>query len=288
MPTERESDPLRDDLAFALRWLRALHGWRQGDFAEAAGLDVRTLQRYELGAQGVPEEALERLVRAARLPRTLFDNVLLPAVRVLRAAIGREGDDPGEEEKEEPLEAIASRVGREIAETVRAVVLEHYLNLDREEKERERGSWYPTGADEKAVPDLLHRLTRYGETDRRFLIENARPFQSWALVRYLADSVAGSAAEGAGSPVSAPFGSPPERAALALRVALSVPGPEAWNRRVRAYATAALARAGREGGDPAGAAAAAAEAERLWTAGVDEAGVLDERAFRKLLGSPGP
>jgi transcriptional regulator with XRE-family HTH domain len=274
------------DLAVALRTLRAALDWHQADFADAAGIDVRTHQRYESGELEVSDEALERLLRAARLPASVFEHVLRPALRLVRAEIEEEREIARHDfdRPEETPEEMAERVGQEVALAAKLAFLENLRERRLEEDEREANAWRPKPADREEAADVLRRLARCDPEERSFLFTQVESFPRWALAERLAESAAEPAGhDGAGSSLAA-FGTPLDRARLAVQVAGRVPGPESWKARVEGYARAFLSQALRQAGEEEPAARERDEAERLWAVGADDPGQLVEGKFLRALG----
>ncbi len=160
------------------------------------------------------------------------------------------------------------------------MIVEHFLDLDRQDEERRAEALRPKAEDRAAVPGLLRRLARRTPEERAFLVEVASPFASWALAERLAHGTAE-----AGDDDLRRLGASIERTRLAVQIAGQVAGPKSWKDRVLGYTRAFLAQELRAAGDNQAAQEAAAEAERSWEAGLDDEGLLDEGRFRKALGA---
>lgn len=266
-----EIDP--EDAIVTVRVLRALRGWSQAELAERAGLEVSSIQRYESG-RPIPPITLAQLAKAAGLSERLLYTQLLPAVHFWCDGIRPTAARSGEAMEREIAEREATRAAEASAAATRGAFLRAWGDHVRQALEQEAGAWRPRPEDREEALDLWQHLKMLAPEEREILLRHGTHFHSWALAERVADLAAG---KGSGAPGL-------ELAQLAVRIANQVPGSEPWKARVRAYALAALAHTLQGTGDPEAEHEVRCEAERLWTAGAEEAGPLSTERFQAALG----
>jgi transcriptional regulator with XRE-family HTH domain len=259
-PREKIRMPRRDnpeDLKFVVVFLRMLRGWTQTELAEAAGLSASAISRYEIGDIVPGREALEEIAMAVGLPLRMLDRVFL-WVGAARSAVAS-ATDPGDPDR--LADAVAGELAAglsDLLDTVTSMMLTSLPDLDS-------GPWRraaaapPQADDREEAPELWEALQRHEPSTRRFLVEDSRRFQKWALCELLcAESVraaCGSADEAL------------ELAELALRVAERTPGEEIWRLRLQGYAWTHIGHARQARGDRPGAKEAFNHARPLWKIG---------------------
>jgi transcriptional regulator with XRE-family HTH domain len=272
-----EIDP--EDAKATLRVLRALHDLSQADLAARAGLDVKSVQRYEQG-RPIPAAILTQLGQAAGVPEQALLTLLLPTIRYFRT-LSAPGWDSGAGLAERQLvELGAARAAEAAAMATRGAFLRAWADHVREALEHDANAWRPKANDREVALDLWQRMEPLTPGEWEVFLRHGTDFHSWAL----AEKVADLALEAASTNPSQAL----ERADLAVRIANLVPGSEAWKARVRGYAFAALGRVLRETGEHEVEQVAAGQAERLWAAGMAEPGLLSEERFRAAMGAAKP
>lgn len=249
-----------EDLRLAVAMLRALRGWSRAELAEAAGVGVRTVSRYESGAQTPSWGTFEQIVAAVGVPLLLVDG-LLGWISMARAALsGR--SDPG------PAFGPLAEATAELTHAIRQLVRSALEGSDLWD------SGPPGETDRRNAAELWAVLEPYPLKDQLFLVEAASEYHRWALCELICDrSLA--AADQPGRAV--------ELAELAVRVAELTPGGESWKQRTRGYALAHLAEAHRAAGDPATARDLMDRARVLWEAGkAADPGLFDSVRLAEL------
>jgi transcriptional regulator with XRE-family HTH domain len=204
---EGHDDPA--DLKLLVRVLRELREWDQAEMAAAAGVDVSSISHYETGRTVPPRRTLERLAAAVGLQMSFVETCLLPMLSAARAIAA-----PFAAESADDLEQNAVELGRALAVAGRSTLAAFLAELDA----ADRPSWERTGPpspeDRIEAADLWERLKPRSAEERRFLVENCREFQVWALAERLRhESEKEEADRGL------------ELAQLASRVAELAPGP---------------------------------------------------------------
>jgi transcriptional regulator with XRE-family HTH domain len=268
--------PRRDnpeDVKMVVTFLRLLRGWTQAELAEAVGLSVSAVWRYENESLVDPDKALEEVAVAVGLPVRMLDRVFT-WVAAARAAVASAAD-PGDPDRR--IDAIAGEMVAGLSDLVysaTALILGSTPDL-------ETGPWArpaapPRPEDRQEARELWEVLKCREPSVRRVLVEESRRFQKWALCELLcAESVqatAGSAGEAL------------ELADLALLAAEKAPGEERWSQRLQGYAWTHVAKARRVCGDRPGADEALGRARLLWEAGApgDKEAILSGRQSDKV------
>jgi transcriptional regulator with XRE-family HTH domain len=262
-----------EDAKTLIRVLRVLRGWSQQQLAERAGVDESSVRRYEKG-RPVPPPALVRLSQAAGVPERILYGVLLPVLHFLRVVIG---GGPHTDRLSDPefVEQEASWAATQVAEEVRTEFLIAWAKHVQEREEREANAWRPVPEHREEAIDLWQRLEPLTSSQRELMLAHGTTFHSWAIVERVADQAA--------REVTSAKAKALKLAEFAVRVASLVTGSEPWKARIRGYAIATLGKALWATGDREAAEEAFGEAERLWTVGNEEPGLLDEGRFREAM-----
>jgi hypothetical protein len=137
---------------------------------------------------------------------------------------------------------------------------------------------YPRPEDRFNVESLAASLSGADLVQADFLLEQSPELLSWVLVEHFCHESSAPDLEA---------GRSLERARLAVRIARKMPGTEAWQARVQAYAEAHLGRALRRAGEATAAALARTAAEVLWDLGADPRSLLSREKFLQALGAVG-
>jgi transcriptional regulator with XRE-family HTH domain len=261
-----------EDVQIVIILLRKLRGWTQADLAEASGLSVSAISRYETGDMLPTSEALEEIALAAGLPFPMLDRVFLwiGATRATVASAANPGD------LGRLAEAAASQLAVGVADLTYSIAREILADLP----ELDTGPWArpaapPQAEDREEVQEIADFLGRFAIPTRRALVEDCRRFQKWALCERLCAESLHAAAR---SPEEAL-----DLADLALLTARRTRGEETWCQRLQGYALAHLAKARQARGDLSGAREAMAQARQLWEAGAPgDPGLLDESRMLEL------
>lgn len=267
-----EIDP--EDAKVTLRFLRAIDEISQAELAERAGLEERSVRRYEAG-QPISLETLAQLAEAAGVSERTLTTLLLPLARYLRVSTRPAPEsDPGATDRE-LVEEAAGRAGDASSAATRAAFLRAWAQHVQETLERDANAWRPQPNDREVGLDLWSRMNPLLPAEREILLRHGTDFHNWALAEKVADLAL--------ETLRADPARATEQAGLALRVANLVPGSEAWKARLRAYVLAAFGRVQTATGDAESGAEARAEAKRLWAVGAPEPGPLSEEKFRAAL-----
>jgi transcriptional regulator with XRE-family HTH domain len=238
------------------RLLRALAGKSQEKMGEEVGIHPSLLAHYEAG-KGVPgRDYLEKLARGAGITVDEASQIL-DLYESLRQARRRVPED-----SEKPLWRLVEEI-RSQAESAYHRILALPLPLSP-----------PAAADRQRGEELWNRLADLSPEGKLAVVRLAGEFQTWSLCERLCAESERDA------------GRALELARLAQEVAERIPGPPAWQSRLRGYAAAHAAQALRAGGDLAAAKALWAEAERLWLEGSDSASLLDPGSLLGLAVEP--
>ncbi len=255
-----------EDVKMVVIFLRLLRGWTQAELAEAAGLSLSAVWRYENEDLVDSEPVLEEIALAVGLPSRMLDRVFT-WVAAARAAVAS-AIDPGDPDLR--IDAIASEMTAGLSDLVYSAT----ALILRGSPELEIGPWArpaapPRPEDREEATELWEALKRHEPSTRQVLVEDSRRFQKWVLCeRLCAESVqalAGSADEAL------------ELAELALLVAERAPGEESWCQRLQGYAWAHVANVRRAREDRPGAKEAFDHARLLWEAGAPgDPGLLEE------------
>lgn len=261
-----------EDVKMVITLLRNLWGWTQADLAEASGLSVSAISRYETGDMLPTSEALEEIALAAGLPFPMLDRVFL-WIGTTRAAVASTAN-PGDLDR--LIEAAASQIAVGVADLTYSIAREVLADLP----DLDAGPWArpaapPQAEDREEAQELAGFLDRYEMPTRRVLVEDCGRFQKWALCERLCAESLQAAAR---SPEEAL-----DLAELALLAARRTRGGEMWCQRLQGYALAHLAKARQARGDLSGAREAMEQARQLWEAGAPgDPGLLDESRMLEL------
>lgn len=226
-----------------VRLFRAESLLTQSEVEERTGIDRITVGHYESGRKP-SREHLRLLAAMARLTVEDGEEILKlsDALRGPRLRLGRGAED-----------LIA-----DLGDTCHAHrAWQRFLRLRLPEPP-------PAARDRERACDQLAILQDLSESERLSVVRAAWDFQTWALAEMatLASREAADLREARAW------------ANLAVEVARLVRGSEAWRNRVLGFAMAQEARVLKAAGEKDLAAAVAREANRLWQAGEDPAGLL--------------
>ena len=242
--------------SLVLTTLRKARGWTGQQLAEASGLSVQMISRYEAGRRPPAREKLEALAAAMGYGPAAIDLLLL-ALKGASEAGGAPSSpvDPTPDELRE-IRQLAGQAGLALSDAI----AQRLVTATRERRARKA---------RREAARLWTRLRKETPANRRLLVENASEFQTWAFVERLCHESEDAASDRADRAL--------ELAGLALRVAELAPGSEAWCSRLQGYALAYVANARRVANDLLGAEEAFARAWKLWEAGAQTAlGLLAE------------
>jgi transcriptional regulator with XRE-family HTH domain len=253
---EGHDDP--ENLKLLVRVLRELRDWDQAELAAAAGVDASSISHYETGRTVPPRRTLERLAEAVGLPMSFVETCLLPTLSAARAVSASSSRVSCEEMEQSMVE-----LDRALSSAGRATLSAFLAKIDSLDRPSWERAGPPSPEDRIEAADLWRRLEPRSAEERRFLVENCREFQVWALAERLCHKSE-----------KAEVDSALELARLAHRVAELAPGEEAWRSRLEGYALGFLASALRISGDLPGAEEASAHATKLWEVGTDPSGLL--------------
>ncbi len=258
-----------------MRLYRALRGWGPTEYAARAGVDPKTVYRYEKGNVPKPR-AQAKMAAAAGLSPSFVEVCLKPAVEAAHAASA-----PFDDETFADVEKAGTELDRALSGTGRSAL----GLLAQEIEEADREPWERTGppseADRLEAADAWERLEPCSAKQRTFLVETFPEFQTWALAERLCHASAEAGSDTAKGAL--------ELATLACKVAELAPCEEPWKSRLRGYTLAFLANARRAGNDLRGAHEDFARALKLWQAGAAaEPGLLAEQRVLDLEGFPAP
>jgi transcriptional regulator with XRE-family HTH domain len=262
-----------EDTSLVLQVLRALRGWDQSEFAEAAKVSQGTISRYESGERMKPN-ALARATAAAGLPLDWVERRLLPVLRAARkravAAEAESASGGGRTPAPDLLPRTQAALAEEICDVINAVATELEADIEALEVAERRGNASLSPADREAAAEAWQRLAPCSAAERHFLVEECSEFQRWALVELLCEESARAAAKDAGAAL--------DLARLAVFMAQLVHGDELWRRRLLGYARVFLANALRVAGELTAALTELAAAWALWrdSGESDPAGLLEE------------
>jgi tetratricopeptide (TPR) repeat protein len=274
---EREAGGAEDlELLVGLLLLVMENGSRKR-LAALSGVDRKALHNYERRDQKARRKTRERLAAAVGVP--LGDaEAVIPALRRLRAmATGQTSHGA----------SAPDSIALATAEAVRTQLAAESPGLFAPAARPSPRSGPPDPAfDRRTAEDLWDRLERRSPSERLALVEEARDFQTWALVERLC-------AESGRATASDPRRAL-ELAELALRTAENVPEGVVPPLRVQGYALAFLANAHRAAGDLASARVAFDRGRPRWGAGaagdpgwLDGSRVLDlEASVLRAQGEP--
>jgi len=248
-------DELPDELGLIFILFRSMHGWTQGELAEAIGTAPSVISEYENGTRRPSRRAIVRAAKAAGVAVERIDQIL-PALRSLREIMGAHRH----KHPVDPYEAAAEKLSRGLEPLAHAAVKSirpaelagRYAPPRVEDREQARGLW--------------ERLERYEPETRRLLVEEGEEYRNWALCELLCDKSLEESTDRA-----------LELAELAVFIAERIPGENAWRSRVQGYAWAHVGDARRRRGDPLGAREAFSRFRQLWRpAGEVHRALLDE------------
>ena len=259
--TEKKQIPPREieDVRLMIGLILLTLDWNFKTLSSRTGVARSEFSKYVHGLQRASRKTWEKIEAATRLPLEGLEAVL-PVLRRLRAtAEGRRG----------PARRSAAAIARTVARSLEAVLrLEEPYLPEPVSAPIASTSPPPEAADRLLVEDLWARLSRWDQSARLALVEEAPAYRSWALVeRLCAESERAAAAD------------PREAvhlATLALRLVERLTGEPAWLCLLAAYVWAHLGNARRVASDLPGAEEAFRRAWRLWNEGAAAGtGLLD-------------
>ncbi len=255
-----------EDVKMVVTFLRLLRGWTQAELAEATGLSLSAVWRYENEDLVYSEPVLEEIALAVGLPPRMLDRVFT-WVAAARAAVAS-AIDPGDPDRR--IDAIAGELTAGLSDLVYSAT----ALILRGSPDLEIGPWArpaapPRPEDREEAEELWEVLKHHEPSTRRVLVEDSRRFQKWALCeRLCAESV---------KALSGSTDEALELAELALLIAQQTPGEESWRQRLQGYAWAHVANIRQARGDRPGAKDAFDRASLLWEAGAPgDPGLLEE------------
>jgi transcriptional regulator with XRE-family HTH domain len=239
------TQPLLPAESVALTLLRRSLNWKQEELADALGISKSVVNDQENGRSRPDADRLEEVARVLGLPpeAASWSSTLVSSLQ--SSARLEHSAGPGATARQ-GIEALALRAGQRLTDFLR-----QWLTEVTTAEAALRACLEAEG--------LWVRLRRKTDAQQRLLIEADPAFHTSAMMVLLCDKSVEAAADR------------PERALklaqLAHFVALRVPGPDAWQSRVQAFAWAHLANARRVSGNLDGAEVAFQRAKRLWKEG---------------------
>jgi tetratricopeptide (TPR) repeat protein len=252
---------------------RLLRGWSQTKLARKAGIDRSQVSLYEAGAEVPRSETREKLIRAAEIPQHLVAPIR-SFLRLLRHALRRDAQVEPVAWGTTRLPEEAQRAAWGIVE--RAVTLARLELAVRWSTRTVLKPALPTEADLARAEALCTLLTSFEPKKRPLLVEGSEAYRDWLVCRLLCDRSEQAAARSADEAL--------ELAGLARLVARRLPLDD-FRPCLEGYAEHLVANALRVGNKLNEADAAFVRAERLWTSGTDEAGLLDDGRLLDLRAS---
>ena len=247
-------DELPDELGLIFILFRSVHGWTQGELAEAIGTAPSVISEYENGTRRPSRRAIVRAAKAAGVAVERIDQIL-PALRSLRDIMGAHRHS----HSVDPYEKAAEKLSRGLEPLAHAAV----KSIRPEPAVR---SAPPRVEDREQARGLWERLERYEPETRRLLVEEGEEYRNWALCELLCDKSLKEIADRALA-----------LAEMAVFIAERIPGEDAWRSRVQGYAWAHVGNARRRRSDLRGAQEAFSRFRQLWrTAGEVNRALLDE------------
>ena len=245
-------DELPDELGFIFILFRSVHGWTQGELAEAMGTSPSVISEYENGTRRPSRRAIVRAAKAAGVAVEKIDQIL-PALR----SLGEIMKNHRHSHSADPYEEAAGKLSRGLEPLAHAAV-----QSIRPVPAVRRAP--PRVEDREQARDLWERLERYEPETRRLLVEEGEEYRNWALCELLCDKSLEEIANRA-----------LELAELAVFIAERIPGEDAWRSRVQGYAWAHVGNARRRRSDLRGAEEAFSRFRQLWR--------TTEEVYRALL-----
>jgi transcriptional regulator with XRE-family HTH domain len=243
----RRRQGARPPLSVALRCLREIRGWTQGELAAAAGMSRPSVSSYETGlwhtrqGEGVGALVAALGFRPDELRLTLLFLDVLPA-----AGAGMPPQVDPEYASVRRAHRLAATVGVEVASTFQQSLLLHARRSRAREQRR-------AAARQWAI------LKEASPARQRRLIDAADELHTWAVVERLCDESVAAAAHQAPEAL--------RLARLALRAAALASGPDGFRSLLLSLAWAFVANAQRVADDLDAATAGFARAWTLWRAG---------------------
>jgi len=261
---EKPLPPHLTDSSLLVTLLRSLRGWSQSELAVAAGVEKRTIRRFETGESRLTPEKLGVLCAAVGLPPAFARHGLLPMLRLgLDLASGRRR--PPSDSLYDEAEAIGEEIGDRLGAVAKTRLV--VLLAEAERSWDERVEHYPPRHEHRqAAEEAWRSLKAHNREERAFLLDAAEELWNWALTELLCVE-SGRRSGGAGSAEGADLSEAEELAGLALAVAERAFGEEAWKARLQGYATAFVANVLCIQGDLSAADRTLARAWALWNAG---------------------
>ena len=219
-----------------VRLLRSIVDGTQDGLAAEAGLDPSSVYRLEAGGT-LQARTLEKILGAVKLPRSLVEACLAPAIAAALAT--RESFS---QEQPKDLDRAAEAFGRALADVGRSALAAFLTSLEDPCREPWERTTPPSEEDRLAVADLWARLAPCDSEDRAFLVETCPEFRNWALVEHICHESEAAASNCAVQAL--------ELAEFAHSVVRWLAGEDAWRARVEGYALPFVANAYRVGKRP--------------------------------------
>ena len=256
-----------EDFRVLVCLLRELRKFTEKEMAAATGLHPGTIRRYETGVRIPKSQNLETIAKAATVPMSAVDGLLLPVIAAVRGLMAR-GDSllPGDTDRLMP-----TALHEEQAAAAAAAVAEFLVEQDLADGE---------GADASTVPLNGLAISDLWLTDRQVPTETREPelelyleFERMSV--HLCEASAREAANDAAKALLV--------ARLALGVAELAPGDPAWRSCLEGTTWGFIANSQRVGSDLPAADTSFVLAWNLWRAGAAPKGsVLSEWRLQDL------
>ncbi|HYQ84565.1 MAG TPA: helix-turn-helix transcriptional regulator [Rubrobacter sp.] len=263
-----------EDLSLAVRFLRALRGWKQTRLAQEAGVDKGRISLLESGQVEAGREELQRLTAAVGFPFYLLE-VCLPLLSLLRQVLppdpfSAEGAD--EDGDEDEIAGAVDAVTEEVAIAARTVSTRTATALAVSPL---GARWSYRIGDRTGVEELYRILERYTQDERLFLIKEGSEYQSWALAEKLC-------AESEECALAGDLVKALELAEAAVAITSFLPGPEEWRAHVEGYCRAFVSNVQRAEGRLDEAQHTYETAWLLWKEWTPDPALLQESRLREL------
>jgi transcriptional regulator with XRE-family HTH domain len=257
--------PRPSTLGVVLRFLRFANGWSQTELAQAAGIGVGLLNRYEMGRHELTREKLEELLAVIGVPPEAIDAALYALAIAFPPPEGPGSPVDPTLEQLRSIQQAAAEAGQGAVEAAHQKLTRNVRRLLAARARRRADA-------------LWQELQKLSAARRRSTIETERKYWTWAFAERLCAESVRAAAHRADAAMGL--------AGLALRVAELAPGSDPWRSRLQGYAWAFVANARRVSGDLPGAEEAFLRSDRLWEAGApSDPGVLDASRLLDLRAS---
>jgi transcriptional regulator with XRE-family HTH domain len=163
------------DSAIAIVVLRSLRGWDQAGLAQATGLSVSSISRYENGKSVPPRRTFERIVAAVGVPIPMADR-LLAWIRSARAALAGSPAD-----MEGLFDVLCGEASEGITHAFRSAAALILAGRGGAASAPWGRQLPPSPEDRRRAVALWEILLRRDPPDRQMLVEDAEEFRNWGV-----------------------------------------------------------------------------------------------------------